>query len=53
LKRSAGVKAHRRGVAPPGNADRLTSPGSLVVQRPLDIVQIDHTPMDIVVVDDL
>jgi len=53
LKRSAGLKVHRRGVAAPGNADPRISPGSFVVQRPLDIVQIDHTPMDIVVVDDL
>jgi putative transposase len=53
LKRSAGVKVHRRGVAPPGNADPRISPGTFVVQRPLDVVQIDHTPMDIVVVDDL
>ncbi len=53
LKRSAGVKVHRRGVAPPGNADPRISPGSFVVQRPLDVVHIDHTPMDIVVVDDL
>ena len=53
LKRSPGLKVHRRGVAAPGNADPRISPGSFVVQRPLDIVQIDHTPMDIVVVDDL
>ncbi len=53
LKRSSGLKVHRRGVAPPGNADPKISPGSFVVQRPLDVVQIDHTPMDIVVVDDL
>ena len=53
LKRSAGVKVHRRGVAPPGNADPRISPGSFVVQRPLDVVQMDHTPMDIVVIDDL
>ena len=53
LKRSAGVKVHRRGVVPPGNADPHISPGSFVVQRPLEVVQIDHTPMDIVVVDDL
>ena len=53
LKRTVGVRVHRRGVAAPGNADPRTSPGSFVVQRPLDVVQIDHTPMDIVVVDDL
>ena len=53
LKRSPGLKVHRRGVAAPGNADPKISPGSFVVQRPLDVVQIDHTPMDIVVVDDL
>jgi putative transposase len=53
LKGCAGVKVHRRGMAPPGAADPRTSPGSFVVQRPLDVVQIDHTPMDIVVVDDL
>lgn len=53
VKRSSGLKVHRRGVAAPGNADPRISPGSFVVQRPLDIVQIDHTPMDIVVVDDL
>ena len=53
LKRSPGLKVHRRGVAAPGNADPRISPGSFVVQRPLDIVQIDHTPMDIVVGDDL
>lgn len=53
LKRSAGLKVHCRGVAAPGNADPRISPGSFVVQRPLDVVQIDHTPIDIVVVDDL
>ena len=53
LKRSSGLKVHRRGVAAPGNADPKISPGSFIVQRPLDVVQIDHTPMDIVVVDDL
>lgn len=53
LKRAVGVRVQRRGVAPPGNADPEISPGSFVVRRPLDVVQIDHTPMDIVVVDDL
>lgn len=53
LKRAPGLKVHRRGIAAPGNADPRISPGSFVVQRPLDVVQIDHTPMDIVVVDDL
>ena len=53
LKRSAGLKVHRRGVAAPGNADPRISPGTFVVEHPLDVVQIDHTPMDIVVVDDL
>ena len=53
LKRSSGLKVHRRGVAAPGNADPKISPGSFIVQRPLDVIQIDHTPMDIVVVDDL
>ena len=53
LKRSSGLKIHRRGVAAPGNADPKISPGSFIVQRPLDVVQINHTPMDIVVVDDL
>ena len=53
LKRTAGVRVHRRGVAAPGNADPRISPGSFIVRRPLDVVQIDHTPMDIVVVDDL
>ena len=53
FRRSAGVKVHRRGVAAPGNADPAISPGSFVVRNPLDVVQIDYTPMDIVVVDDL
>jgi putative transposase len=53
LKRLSGLKLHRRGVAPPGNADPKISPGSFIVRRPLDVVQIDHTPMDIVVGDDL
>ena len=53
LKRSPGLKVHRLGVATPGNADPRISPGSFVVQHPLEVVQIDHTPMDIVVVDDL
>jgi len=53
LKRSVGLKVHRRGVAAPGTADPRISPGTFVVHRPLDVVQIDHTPMDIVVVDDL
>ena len=52
LKRSSGLKIHRRGVAAPGNADFEISPGSFIVQQPLDVMQIDHTPMDIVVVDD-
>lgn len=42
LKRASGVKVHRRGTAMPGSADPKTSPGSFVVQRPLDVVQIDH-----------
>ncbi|CAJ0780692.1 hypothetical protein R8510_04776 [Ralstonia chuxiongensis] len=37
----------------PGSADPQISPGTFNVGRPLDVVQIDHTPMDIVVVDDL
>ena len=53
LKRDSGLKVHRRGVAAPGTADPKISPGTFIVERPLDIVQIDHTPMDIVVVDDL
>ena len=53
LKCSPALKVHRRGVAAPGTADPRICPGSFVVQRPLDFVQIDHTPMDIVVVDDL
>jgi putative transposase len=53
LKRAGELKVHRRGVAAPGTADPRISPGTFVVQRPLDVVQIDHTPMDIVVVDDL
>ncbi len=53
IKRAKGVKVHRRGVAAPGTADPRISPGSFIVSRPLDVVQIDHTPMDIVVVDDL
>ena len=53
LKRARGLRVHRRGVAPPGTADPRVSPGTFVVHRPLDVVQIDHTPMDIVVVDDL
>ena len=53
LKRTVGVRVSRRGVAPPGNADPRISPGSFVVKKPLEVVQIDHTPMDIVVVDDL
>lgn len=53
LKRAPGLQVHRRGMAAPGNADPKISPGSFVVQRPMDVVQIDHTPMDIIVVDDL
>ena len=53
LKRTSGVKVRRRGVATPGNADPRISPGTFVVEHALDVVQIDHTPMDIVVVDDL
>ena len=53
LKRAAGVKVHRRGVAAPGTADPRISPGTFIVACPLDVVQIDHTPMGIVVVDDL
>jgi putative transposase len=51
--RRAKVRVHRRGVATPGTADPKIAPGTFVVQRPLDVVAIDHTPMDIVVVDDL
>ena len=40
-------------MAASGTADPRICPGSFVVQRPLDFVQIDHMPMDIVVVDDL
>lgn len=53
LKRAGDDKVRRRGVAPPGTADPRISPGTFTVQHPLDVVQIDHTPMDIVVVDDL
>jgi putative transposase len=53
LKRASGVKVWRRGVATPGNADPRISPGVFVVDHALDVVQIDHTPMDIVVVDSL
>jgi putative transposase len=53
LKRAGDAKVRRRGVAPPGTADPRISPGTFVVAHPLDVVQIDHTPMDIVVVDDL
>jgi len=31
--------------------DLLATPGELVAARPLDIVQIDHTPVDVMVVD--
>ena len=53
LKRAGDIKVRRRGVAAPGSADPRVSPGTFSVQHPLDVVQIDHTPMDIVVVDDL
>jgi putative transposase len=53
LRRTSGVKVHRRGVAPPGEVDPFISPGSFTVRRPLDVVQIDHTTMDIEVVDSL
>jgi putative transposase len=29
------------------------APGKFVVKRPLEVVQIDHTPIDVIVVDDL
>jgi hypothetical protein len=44
LKRSSGLKVHRRGVAAPGNADPKISPGSFIVHRPLDVVQILSMP---------
>jgi hypothetical protein len=53
LQRCAGVKVHHRGVAVPGTADPRISPGSFVAQRPLDVVKLDRTAIDIVVVDDL
>lgn len=53
IRRTNSVKVRRRGVATPGTADPKISPGTFIVERPLDVVQIDHTPMDIVVVDDL
>jgi len=31
--------------------DLLATPGELVAPRPLDIVQIDHTPVDVMIVD--
>jgi hypothetical protein len=46
LKRTSGVKVRRRGVATPGNADPRISPGTFGVEHALDVVQIDHTPMD-------
>ena len=53
IKRKAGLTVMRRGKALSGESDPTISPGSLTVRRPLDLVQMDHTPMDIVVVDDL
>lgn len=46
----SGMKVHRRSEAAPGNADPKIFPGSFNVQKPLDVVQIDHPPMDIIVV---
>ena len=40
VKRSSGLKVHRRGVATPGNADPKISPGSFIVQRPPDVVHV-------------
>lgn len=53
LKLASGVRVKRRGVALPGSADPEISPGTFLVRRPLEVVQIDHTKMDITVVDDL
>ena len=53
LKLAKRVRVKRRGTAMPGSADPASSPGTFLVRRPLEIVQIDHTTMDISVVDDL
>ena len=46
-------RVFRRGTVQPGPVDPKISPGTFHVVKPLAVVQIDHTPMDLVVVDDL
>ena len=53
LKRHPDLKVKRHGKAAAGSVDPRISPGTYAVEKPLDVVQIDHTTMDIVLVDDL
>ncbi len=53
LRKALSDRVFRRSAAKPGPVDPKISPGTFHVVKPLDVVQIDHTPMDLVVVDDL
>ena len=43
----------QQSAAPTGNAVPQISPGTFAVKHPLDVMQIDHAPMDTVCVDEL
>ena len=51
VKRFPDLELVRRGDPLP--ASPMTAPGTLHVRRPLDVVQIDHTRIDLVIVDEL
>lgn len=53
LRQTTGLIVERRDEALPGDSDPRVAPGTFHVRHPLDIVQIDHTPVDLIVVDDL
>lgn len=53
LRKALSDRVFRRSEVKPGPVDPKTSPGTFNVVKPLAVVQIDHTPMDLVVVDDL
>ena len=53
LRKAMSDRVFRRGTVQPGPVDPKISPGTFHVVKPLAVVQIDHTPMDLVVVDDL
>jgi putative transposase len=51
VRRTPELSVVRRGVPPPPSP--RTAPGTFHVRQPLDVVQIDHTKIDLMVVDEL